>query len=355
MTTPDLDRELVWAFIERMTGLVASTTTLGLLAVADRTGMLRAMAGAGPITAEALAVETDLEARYVTEILSGLAAAEILLYQPEGAVFTLSDEHAACLADDDSPYSMVGWMDVLPEVLAHVPRVVEATRHGGGVAYREYDDIVVAGIDRLNGPSYRHLLTRRWLRALPDVVARLEAGAAVADVGCGSGQAVVAMAEAYPASRFFGYDLDERSIVRANSRAAAANVDNAWFEVRPAEEIPTEPGFELITTFDVVHDLASPDDCLRRIHAALTPGGTYLLMEPRVAPDLEDNVGDRSALVYGLSTLFCMTQSLAEGGPGLGMAWGPRRAEESCRRAGFSSFEELPIDNPFSAFYRVEA
>lgn len=355
MGARDLDRDVVWAFIERMTGLVAGTTTVGLLAVADRTGMLRSMAGAGPLTAERLAARTNLDERYVTEILSGLTAAEFILYDPEKAAFTLPDELAACIADDDSPYSMAGWMDVLPELLSHVPDIVDATRRGGGVAFRDFDDTVVRGIDRLNSASYKHLLIRKWLSALPDVAARLEEGATVADVGCGSGGAVIAMAEAYPASRVIGYDLDERSIVRAMAKASAAGCENTAFEVRSADEIPTEPGFDLITTFDVVHDLARPHECLSRIRAALVPGGTYVMMEPRAAPDLEDNVGDRGALLYGVSTLFCMTQSLADGGPGLGMAWGPRRAQSLCRQAGFASFEEVPIDNPFSAFYRAEA
>lgn len=353
MSTGRIDREVVWAFIERMTSVFAGTATLGLLAVADRTGLLKAMAETGSRSASELADETGLNDRYVTEILSGLSAAGIVTYDPDTGGFGLPREHAACIADDDSPYSMAGWMDVLPDLLARVPAIADATRNGGGIPFSEFDDVVVAGIDRLNGPSYQHLLTRRWLAAMPDVVADLEQGATVADVGCGSGGAVMAMARVFPASRFFGYDVDERSIVRALSRAADAG--NVVFEVRPGEEIPTQPGFDLITTFDVIHDLARPDECLRRIRAALAPGGTYVMMEPRVAPDLEDNVGDRAALIYGVSTLFCLTQSLANGGPGLGMAWGPRRAEASCRSAGFSIFEELPIENPFSAFYRLGA
>jgi SAM-dependent methyltransferase len=175
----------------------------------------------------------------------------------------------------------------------------------------------------------------------------------VADVGCGAGTAVLTMADAFPASRFTGYDLDPRAVALATEKAAASRLTNVEFEVCSVDELPTDPPFDLITAFDVVHDLAAPAAALARIRHALAPDGTFLMMEPAVAAALEDNIEPRVALLYGVSLMFCLTQSLAAGGAGLGTAWGPERAEVLCREAGFLRFRRLPVENPFSAFYEV--
>jgi 2-polyprenyl-3-methyl-5-hydroxy-6-metoxy-1,4-benzoquinol methylase len=188
---------------------------------------------------------------------------------------------------------------------------------------------------------------------MPEVVKRLEKGIRVADIGCGSGAAALAMARAYPASRVVGYDIDPRAIERSRVQGEASGLDNVSFEVLTGEEIPG--GFDLITTFDVIHDLADPEAVLARIRDALNPGATYLMMEPNVGASLADNVHAQGTLLYGISVLFCLPQSLVSGGPGLGTAWGPVRAEQLCRKAGFTYFRRLEIDNPFSAFYEIRA
>lgn len=350
-----MDRDRVWAFLERFVELGSGATTIGLMAVADRCGLLRAMAGQEPATREELAATAGLEGRYVTEILSGLAAAGVIDFEAGSERFSLPAEHAAVLADDASPYSMTGWLDILPSILAHIPAVAEAARTGGGVAFDRFDERAVEGIDRSNGPGLRILLARRWLAAMPDVVERLEAGGRIADVGCGSGTAVLTMAEAYPAAAVVGLDRDERSIERARLKAGEVGLSNVTLEAADAADLMGYGPFDLVTALDVVHDLSRPREVLTRIREALAPEGVLFMMEPNLSSHLEDNLHPKGALFYGLSTLFCMTQSLAEGGPGLGPAWGPVRAEELCRQAGFTRFQRLPIDNPFSAFYRVES
>jgi 2-polyprenyl-3-methyl-5-hydroxy-6-metoxy-1,4-benzoquinol methylase len=220
------------------------------------------------------------------------------------------------------------------------------------VPFPEYGPGAVLGIERANSPGTRVLLTRRWLATMPDVVEKLERGARVADIGCGTGTAALTMAEAYPASDVVGVDIDERSIGRANERLNEGGLDNVSFLVGDAASLIGS--FDLITAFDVVHDIARPLDTLRHVRSALAEGGVLLMMEPNVSSDLEDDLGnDQAALVYGMSTMFCLSQSLAQGGAGLGAAWGPRRAEQLTKEAGFSDFTRLPIENPFSAFYRV--
>jgi SAM-dependent methyltransferase len=344
-----MDRAAVWEFMERFVDMAAGTATVFTLAVADRAGLLGALAESDPLTIEDVVERTGLQRRYVEEILHQLTTARVLRYDPDGATFLLPPEHATVIADDASPYAMTGWLDMLPTAGMFIDDVAEAVRTGGGVHASRYPDLMVKAVDRANAPGTRILLTRRWLPAMPDVVSRLEAGARVADVGCGSGTAAVTMAAAYPRSEFFGYDVDPRAVEAARE----AGVDNAHFEVRSADSIPTDPPFDLITAFDVVHDLADPAGALRRIREALAPDGVFLMMEPAVEPALEDNIEPRVALLYGVSVLFCMTQSLAAGGPGLGTAWGPVKAQESCRKAGFTRFRRLPIDNPFSAFFEV--
>lgn len=348
-----MDRAAVWEFMEQFVEMAAGAATVFTLAVADRSGLLDVLGTSEPITVDAAAASSGLEPRYVEEMLHQLASARVLDYDPESGAFRLPPERATVIADDSSPYAMAGWLDMLPTAGNFIDEVAEAARRGGGVAASTYPDRMVHAVDRANAPSMRILLTRRWLPAMPDVVERLEAGARVADVGCGAGTAVLTMATAYPNSTFTGYDVDPRAIEAAIAKMNESGPGNVAFEVRSADEIPTDPSFDLITCFDVVHDLADPVGAVTRAREALSADGTFLMMEPAVEARLEDNLEPRVALLYGVSLLFCMTQSLAAGGAGLGTAWGPERAESLCREAGFSQFRRLPIENPFSAFYEV--
>lgn len=345
-----MDRDKARRFLDQFTSIAAGATTIGLLAVADRSGLLRSMAGQPPRSVDAVAAAANLDRRYTQEILSGLVAGAVIDYDPDNQTFSLSDEHAAVVADDESPYSMTGWLDMIPTALEHTDAIANATREGGGVAFEDFGETMVRGIARGNTPSMTVLLTRRWLPNMPDIVERLQHGGQIADLGCGSGGAVRAMAKAYPNTAVFGYDISESSIERAQSQIEEPN---ATFTVGGSEALSAGGPFDLVTLFDVVHDLADPRTALRDVHASLADGGAMLMMEPRIDPDLENNINDRGALLYGISTFHCMTQSLAEGGAGLGAAWGPIATERMCTDAGFTSFVELPIDNPFSAFYRV--
>ncbi|HUO46603.1 MAG TPA: class I SAM-dependent methyltransferase [Acidimicrobiia bacterium] len=346
-----LDRAKVWEFLEHFGGLTSGAALIGVLAVADRSGLLAALANEDWVTPAELAQGRFVE-RYVEEILSALAAGGIVEYDPDGGRFYLPPEHAACLVDPTSPYLMAGWFDMLPALMRSVDAVAAVAVHGGGIPIASFDDRLVAGIDRANSPAMKILLTRKWLPVLPDLVARLEAGAQVADIGCGSGAAALTMARAYPASTVVGYDLDPRAIERARIDARSSDLDNVTFEQLPAEQIPD--GFDLITAFDVIHDLPDPVRVLTRVREALHPDGMLFMMEPNAAPTLEGNMTPYGALLYGMSVLYCLPQSLTSEGPGLGTAWGPERAERLCREVGFSHFRRLEIENAFSAFYEVK-
>ena len=344
-----MDRERLASFLDRFVGYASGATTMALLAVADRTGLLQWLAVNGSGRPEEIADGAGLEIRYVREILSGLAAASAVEWDPEAGTFTLPPEHALFLADEDSPYCMGGWIDMVPTLMAQVDDVARATREGGGVAFTEFGEDIVRGIDRGNTPSQKAFLIDRWLPAIPGLVDRLTVGIRVGDIGCGTGTVAALLAAAFPSSHVTGFDISPQSLEIARDRSNAPNLE---FVEAAAESIPVEPTFELITTFDVIHDLSDPLAGLARIREALSEDGQYLMMEPNAGTRLEDNLHDRGALLYGVSTLHCMTQSLAVGGEGLGAAWGREMAEEYAHRAGFSTFTALDdITNKFSAFY----
>lgn len=347
-----MDRDAIWAFMERMTGFASGFVTIGMLALADRTGLLPAMKGAAPADARSVAERAGISERYAIELLEGLAVAGVLDHHPDDDTFSLPDERAAVVADDFSPYALTGYLDMLPALVDRLPSLTAAVESGGGVPADEYDERAVIGIDRANSPGTRILLTRRWLTTMPDVVECLEAGGRIVDVGCGSGTAAITMAKAYPAATVVGIDVDERALERARAKKSTDGVSNLEFVNGDASAIDGE--FDLVTALDVVHDLAEPLVTLRAIRSSLADHGVLMMMEPRTSAHLSDDIGeDRAALVYGLSVLYCLPQSLADDGAGLGAAWGPVAAEQACREAGFRSFEPLPIENPFSVFYRV--
>jgi len=345
-----MDRARIADFLDRFVGYASGSTTMGLLAVADRCGLLTWLGENESGTVEEIAEGADLDTRYVREILSGLAAAGAVEYDPDDLRFTLPPEHALFLATAASPYYMGGWIDMIPTLMSQIDGVADASKHGGGVGFEAFGTEFIRGIDRGNTPSQRVFLVSRWLPAVPGLVNRLTSGIRVADVGCGSGTAAILVAEAFPNSEVTGFDVSSASIQIARSRAGSAT--NVHFDEHPADGIPLEPPFDLITTFDVIHDLPDPLAGLTRIRAALTPDGHYVMMEPNASSYLENNLNDRGALLYGVSAMHCMTQSLAIGGEGLGAAWGKEKAEEYAERAGFATFEPLDdITNKFSAFY----
>ena len=345
-----MDRDRIEAFLQTFVGYASGATTMGLLAVADRCGLLGWLGEHESGTVGEIAEGAGLEERYVEEILSGLTAAGALAYDPVTGTFTLPPEHALFLADESSPYFMGGWVDMIPSVMSQIDGIAQAARHGGGVGFEDFGKGMIRGIDRGNGPSQRIFLLKRWLPAVPGLIEKLEGGANVAEIGCGVGTAAILMAEAFPTATVTGYDVSQESLAVARSRAQ--DLDNVRFAASSVESIAVDPPNDLVTAFDVIHDLVDPLAAMTRIRESMARDGQFLMMEPNASSNLEDNLDPHGALLYGISTLHCMTQSLARGGEGLGAAWGRQKAEEYAKRSGFSSFQPLEsIENKFSAFY----
>lgn len=349
------DKQKGEEFLGRVVNDVGSALLGALTWIGDRLGLFATLAAAGPVTIEELAARTALDRRYLREWLNAMTAAEYLEYDPATARYRLPAEHASVLADEQSPFCLGGFLETIVPAVSQAPGVLQAFRTGGGVPQTAYAPEMFEAIERSTAPWYRHKLVKEWLPALPAVQQKLSAGARAADVGCGSGRAAIALAGAFPAAHVHGYDNHPGSIERARANARAAGVaERVHFEVLDAASLPAA-SFDFVTTFDVVHDAADPIGLLRGIHRALTPDGSYLMLEMNCAPSVEGNIGPLGKLVYSVSTLYCMTQSLAAGGLGLGAAMGEPKARELAAAAGFGDFRRLPIDDPFSALYELRA
>jgi SAM-dependent methyltransferase len=323
-------------FAGRLLQLYTGATLTALIEIGRRTGLWDA-AAAGPATSQDVAARAGLAERYVREWLGAMATGGIVEYEPATGHYRLPRAHAACLTGDG--VENLAPLAYLAVVLArHVPAVGEAFRSGGGVAYAAYLPELHDVMEALWGPIYDTLLVDRIVPLAPGLARKLAAGARAADVACGTGRALVALAAAYPATTFVGYDLDGTAVERARARAAELNLTNLSFETSDAATLAVTEAFDAVFVFNAVHDQADPAAVLRRIHDALAPDGVLVMNEPRLSGNLEDNLGNPLApFVYAVSTLHCLTVSLAAGGAGLGAAFGEQRARQLLADAGFGA------------------
>ena len=353
VTAPPYDTAKRDAFAQRAIADIGAALTTLMCSIGDRLGLFKDLAARGPATSNELADRCGLRERYVREWLSQMTAARYLDYDPDSRRFTLPPEHTAVLAEEMGPMFLCGMYQFLPALVSPLETVVRAFRSGGGVSQDDYDDHFWAGLDRFTAVGFENFLVQQWIPALPELERRLEAGALVADVGSGGGRALIKLAQTYPRSRCVGYDLHEPSVTRATANARAAKVsDRVSFEhLDVAAGLPDL--YDLITTFDVVHDSADPRGLLHSIRRALKPDGTYLVQEINSEDRLEQNVGPLGALKLGASVLYCMTTSLASGGAGLGTIGLPEsRLRELCLEAGFRGVRRI-WQNPFRVVYAV--
>lgn len=350
-----LDRAKLDAFSEKAFRDLSGTYVTIMCMLGDRLGLFGCLAEQGSATSAELAERAHINERYAREWLSALACAGYIDYDPASRRFSLSPEHAAVLADEGGAFFMGGDYEQLPALWGVLDPLTTAFREGGGVPQSAYNESLSHGMDRTSVVTYHHALVQKWIPALPELQAALERGIEVADVGCGGGRALIRLAQAFPNSRFTGYDVFPPTIALARQNAEAAGVaERVRFEALDVSKgLPGQ--YDLITTFIVIHDAADPRSLLHAIRAALKPGGTYLCAEVKAADNLEENAGPLGAYLFSTSVLYCMTVSLAEGGEGLGTAgMPPSRVRELCTEAGFSSVRLVPIDNPFKYIYEVK-
>jgi len=336
----------VAAFAARMLDMLNGGALAIMTSIGHRTGLFDTLAELAPSTSTEIALAAGLHERYVREWLAALVTGGIVEYDPQTATYALPAHHAALLTRAATPDNLAVVAQFLPLIAQVEDDIIECFRHGGGVPYANYPrfhevmaedsgQTVVAGL-------FDHMLP-----LIDGLQKRLEAGIDVLDVGCGRGRAMLALAAAFPASRFTGYDFSEEAIGWGQREAQRLDLENLVFEVRDAAQLDEIDAFDFVTAFDAIHDQRAPDRVLAGIRRALRPHGVYLMQDIKGSSQVHGNMDHPIApLLYTLSTMHCMAVSLAEGGAGLGTLWGKEKALEMLAEAGFDqvSVHELPHD-----------
>ena len=351
MSVQTIDEEKVGAFVNQAVGELGATLNAALVVIGDRLGLYKAMAAAGPLTPGELAERTQTSERYVREWLNAQAAGGYVTY--EDGRYTLPPEHAFVLADEDSPAFLPGAFQLMTAAVRDEPKIAEAFRSGVGVGWHEHNHDLFSGCERFFRPGYKSNLVQAWIPALDGVEAKLHAGARVADVGCGHGASTLIMAEAYERSRFDGFDYHEGSIDEANAKAREAGLAaRVRFETASAQEF-AGGGYDLVTTFDCLHDMGDPVGGARQVLEALDADGTWLIVEPFAGDRVEDNLNPVGRVYYAVSTLVCTPASLSQDvGLALGAQAGEARLRDVVTAAGFTRFRRV-AETPFNLVFEA--
>ena len=348
MIAPVIDQTKLNSLLARAVGDLSAGYGGVLVSLGSKLGLYKAMAGAGPVSASELAARAGCAERYVREWLNAQVAGGYVDYHAVSDTYELSPEQAMVLADEDSPVYMPTAWQIPASMWFDEDKALEAFRTGRGVAWGDHDGRLHDGIASFYRNAYRGTLVSQWLPALDGVVEQLEAGIAVADVGCGYGHSTIQMAEAFPKSRFHGFDVHSASIDEARRDAADAGVaSRVTFDVARATDYPGEK-YGLICFFDSLHDMGDPVAAARHAAEVLALDGTVMLVEPFANDRVEDNISPIARLYYAASTLLCCAHAISEGGQlVLGAQAGEARLAEVFRKAGFTRFRRA-AETPFN-------
>jgi 2-polyprenyl-3-methyl-5-hydroxy-6-metoxy-1,4-benzoquinol methylase len=340
------DRQRAEAFAERLVDVLNGGALALMTSIGHRTGLFDAMAGLPPSSSERIASAANLDERYVLEWLAAMVVGKIVEHDPEDGTYRLPPEHAGFLTRAASPDNIAVTAQFIPLMGSVEDPIVESFRNGGGVlysAFHRFHEVMAED----SAQTVVAALAGHILPLVPGLTERLEAGIDVLDVGCGSGRALNLMARMFPKSRFVGHDFSEEAIARARAEAEEHGATNVRFEVKDAAKLDEKNRYDLITTFDAVHDQANPAAVLKGIADALKEDGVYLMQDIAGSSHLHNNMDHPiGPFLYTVSTMHCMTVSLAQGGQGLGTMWGEEKAKEMLEGAGFTKVEveQLPHD-----------
>ncbi len=346
------DAEKAGAFVGKVVTDCAATVSLALAVIGDQLGLYRAMAGAEPVTSNELAQRTNTSERYVREWLINQAAAGYIAYDPATQRYSLPDEQAVALLNEDSPFHVGGALMIALAMTKAEPRIRENFRTGAGMGWGEHDDYMFEGCERLFRPGYLANLTQSWIPALDGVQEKLERGAKVADIGCGHGASTIIMAKAYPNSRFYGFDVHPASVERARALAEEAGVaDRVTFTVATGTDYPGT-GYDLVAYFDCLHDMGDPATSIAHTRQALAPDGTVMLVEPAAGARVEDNFNPVGQFYSGASVLVCTPNALATGSEAIGTVATDEAERAVVEKGGLSRFRRAvvtPLNRVFEA------
>lgn len=355
MTTaamPVLDMDKLNAFIGRFVTDLGAAVHAGMVVIGEKLGLYKALA-AGPMSSAELAAKTQTDERYVREWLASQAAGGYVTYNETTHKFSLSEEQAFALANEDSPAYLPGAFELALGSLASVPRIAESFRSGAGMGWHEHDDGVFHGCEKFFRPGYAANLVSSWIPALHGVREKLEAGGKVADVGCGKGASTLLMAKAFPNSRFHGFDYHDKSIAAAAAGAQRDGLaDRVSFAVSKAGEFPGK-NYDFVAVFDCLHDMGDPVGAAAHVRESLAPDGTWMIVEPFAHDQLKDNLNPVGRVYYSFSTLLCTPCSRSqEVGLCLGAQAGENRIRDVVTTAGFKRFRRA-AETPFNIVYEA--
>ena len=339
-------------FAERFVRDLDSTAVVLMTSIGHQVGLFDAMAGKAPATSEEIAAEAGLNERYVREWLGAMVTGGVVDHDPDAGTYSLPPEHAAWLTRAAGLNNLALPAQYMPLLGEVEQQVIAAFRQGGGVPYSAYPRFHRLMAED-SGAVHDAALVDTILPLVPGLPERLQAGLDVADVGCGSGHAINLMARAFPASRFVGYDFSEDGIATARAEAEQMALTNARFELKDVAALDDVDDFDLITAFDAIHDQARPAEVLRRIARALRSDGVFLMVDIRASSRLHENLDHPlGPLLYTMSTMHCMTVSLALDGAGLGTVWGEQKALEMLSEAGFNQVDVEAIEGDlFNSYF----
>jgi len=327
-----------------------------MLSVGHRTGLLDAMAGLPASTSGEVADAAGLNERYVREWLGAMVTGRIVHYDADARTYLLPPEHAALLTRGAALGNIASFAQYVPLMGTVEDDVIECFRNGGGVPYSRFARFHEVMAEDSSETVVPHLIDT-ILPLAPGLVERLGKGIDVLDAGCGRGLVLMLLAKEFPASRFTGYDLSEEVIAWARAEAERRNLDNLSLEVRDLSDFDhtADPdSFDFVSTFDAIHDQARPLAVLTGIRRTLRPGGTYLMQDIHASSELHENLDHAAApVLYTISTMHCMTVSLAQGGEGLGTMWGRQKARELLEAAGFAEVEIHQLEHDFQNDYYI--
>jgi SAM-dependent methyltransferase len=356
-TTQTIDEEKLMALLGKVVGDFGGAAGIVLGAIGDRLGLYKAIAEAGPVNSVELAERTNLSERYLREWLVNQASGGYIEYDPATERFFLSPEQTLAFADDNSPAAMSGGFQVIAAAMRAAPQIEEMFKTGGGLAWGDQANELFTGTERFFRPGYLANLLSAWIPALDGVQAKLERGANVADVGCGHAASTIILAQAFPKSRFFGYDSHGPSIEHAQQAAKDAGVGSqVTCAVANASALPRPDGgtgtYDLIAYFDCLHDMADPVGAATSAFDTLSPDGTILLVEPMAGERVEDNLNPVGRVFSGASVLVCTPNALSGGGSALGTLATEATLRKLFESVGFTQFRRA-AETPFNRVFEI--
>lgn len=348
-----IDETRLNSFLMKMVDDMAACSAGFMTNLGHKLGLYKAMAGAGHLSSAELATRAGCAERYTREWLNSQAAGGYVEYRPEDGKYYLPPEQALVLADESGPCFFPPALEVSASMWIDEARILDAVRTGAGIPWGEHDGRLFCGVAAFFRSGYAANLVQSWLPALDGVMEKLQAGATVADVGCGYGHSTILMAQAFPKSRFYGFDYHADSIAAAREHAAAAGfADRVTFEVAGIKNIPDKQ-YDLVCFFDCLHDLGDPVGAARHVGSVLAADGSVMLVEPAAGDKVEDNLNVIGRIYYSASTALCCAHSLSEEvGLALGAQAGEQRLAAVFREAGFAHFQ-LATQTPFNMIFQA--